>query len=152
MDAPQLEAAFQQGELLLDNATAISQQQGMEAEPVLRIDDAIPQGICRASREQKASLIVLGWGQRTGLRARLFGNVIDSVLAEAHCPVAVSRLVSSPTQMRCILVPLENLTSQALRKVKFAHRIAAATGASVTVLHICPPNSLDAIATGATIC
>jgi Kef-type K+ transport system membrane component KefB/nucleotide-binding universal stress UspA family protein len=138
MQASQLEAALEQRELLLENATAISQELGVEAEPLLRIDDAIAQGISRASREQKANLIVMGWGKRTGLRARLFGNVIDSVLSAAHCPVAVTRLLRSPTELRHILVPVENLTPQALRKVKFAQTLAAASQASVTVLHICP--------------
>lgn len=138
LQATQLETAFQKGELLLENATAISQELGVEAEPLLRIDDAIALGISRASREQKANLIVMGWGKRTGLRARLFGNVIDSVLSAAHCPVAVTRLLRSPTELRHILVPVENLTPQALRKVKFAQTLAAASEASVTVLHITP--------------
>lgn len=138
MQASQLETAFQKGELLLENATTISQELGVEAEPLLRIDDAIAQGISRASREQKANLIVMGWGKRTGLRARLLGNVIDSVLSQSHCPVAVTRLLRSPTELRHILVPVENLTPQALRKVKFAQALAAASEASVTVLHITP--------------
>lgn len=138
LQATQLETAFEQRELLLENATAISQELGVEAEPLLRIDDAIAQGISRASREQKANLIVMGWGKRTGLRARLFGNVIDSVLSAAHCPVAVTRLLRSPTELRHILVPVENLTPQALHKVKFAQTLAAASEASVTVLHITP--------------
>lgn len=137
MQATQLEAALQQRESLLENATAISQELGVVAEPVLRIDDGIAQGISRASREQKASLIVMGWGKRTGLRPRLFGNLIDSVLSTAHCPVAVIRLLNSPTQLRRILVPVENITPQALGKVKFAHSLAAAIGAQVIILHVC---------------
>lgn len=137
MDAPQLESAFQRGEQLLENATTISRELGVEAEPLLRIDDAIAQGISRASREQKASLILMGWGRRTGFRARLFGNVIDSVLWAANCPVAVTRLLNSPTQIQRILVPVENITPQAVRKVQFAQMLAAATTAQVTILNVC---------------
>jgi len=137
MDAPQLEEAFQRGQLLLDNATTISQELGIKAEPLLRIDDAVAQGISRASREQNANLIVMGWGRRTGLRARLFGNVIDSVLWAAHCPVAVTRLLNSPTQIQRILVPVENLTPQALGTVRFAQMLAEATQAQITILNVC---------------
>lgn len=137
MDAPKLESAFQRGEQLLENATTISRELGVEAEPLLRIDDATAQGITRASREQKASLIVLGWGRRTGFRARLLGNVIDSVLWAANCPVAVTRLLNSPTQIRRILVPVESITPQAVRKVQFAQMLAAATTAQVTILNVC---------------
>ncbi|URD48757.1 cation:proton antiporter [Chroococcidiopsis sp. CCNUC1] len=141
MDAPQLEAAFKRGDTLLENATNLSRELGVEAEPLLRIDDAIAQGISRAAKEQHASLIVMGWGQRTGLRARLFGNVIDSVLWAAHCPVAVSRLLKSPKEFRQILVPVENITPQAVSVLRFVSLLAAANGAHIVLLHICDRNT-----------
>lgn len=137
MDAPQLEISLQRSERLLDKATAQSKILSVEAEPLLRIDDAFAQGISRAAREQKASLIVMGWGKRTGLRARLFGNVIDSVLWASHCPVAVTRLVESPRKIQRILVPLENLMAPSLHPVQFAYALAEANQAQVTVLNVC---------------
>ncbi|MBW4645920.1 MAG: cation:proton antiporter [Goleter apudmare HA4340-LM2] len=137
MDAPQLEASLQRSERLLAKATAQSRVLGVEATPLLRIDDAFAQGISRAAREQKVSLIVMGWGKRTGLRARLFGNVIDNVLWASHCPVAVTRLVESPKKIQRILVPLENLLSPALQPVQLAQMLAEANEAQVTVLNVC---------------
>jgi Kef-type K+ transport system membrane component KefB len=137
MDAPQLEISLQRSERLLDKATAQSRVLSVEAEPLLRIDDAFAQGISRAAREQKASLIVMGWGKRTGLRARLFGNVIDSVLWASHCPVAVTRLVESPRKIQRILVPIENLMAPSLHPVQFAYALAQANQAQVTVLNVC---------------
>ncbi|MBW4632829.1 MAG: cation:proton antiporter [Iphinoe sp. HA4291-MV1] len=137
MDAPQLEASVQRSQRLLTKATALSQVLGVEAQPLLRIDDAFAQGISRASREQKASLIVMGWGKRTGFKARLFGNVIDNVLWASHCPVAVTRLVESPKKIQRILVPLENLMTPSLQPVKFAQILADANEAQVTVLNVC---------------
>lgn len=141
MDAPQLEAAFKRGDTLLENATNLSRELEVEAEPLLRIDDAIAQGISRAAREQHASLIVMGWGRRTGLRARLFGNVIDNVLWAAHCPVAVSRLLKSPKEFEQILVPVENITPQAISVLRFASLLAAANGAHIILLHVCDRNT-----------
>ncbi len=137
MNAPLLETAFQRSQVLLDNATARALELGVEAEPLLRIDDAIAVGIFRASREQNASLIIMGQGKRTGLRARFFGNLIDSVLWASHCPVAVTRLLDSPTKIQQILVPVENLTAQAVLPLRFAFMVAAANQAQVTVLHVC---------------
>ncbi|MDZ7959710.1 MAG: cation:proton antiporter [Aulosira sp. DedQUE10] len=137
MDAPQLEASLQRSERLLAKATAQSRVLGVAAEPLLRIDDAFAQGISRASREQKASLIVMGWGKRTGLRARLFGNVIDNVLWASHCPVAVTRLVDSPKKIQRILVPVENLMAPTLQPVHFAQMLADSNQAQVTVLNVC---------------
>ncbi|OUL29156.1 sodium:proton antiporter [Nostoc sp. T09] len=137
MDAPQLEASLQRSERLLAKATAQSRVLGVGAEPLLRIDDAFAQGISRAAREQKASLIVMGWGKRTGLRARLFGNVIDNVLWASHCPVAVTRLVDAPKKIQRILVPIENLMAPTLQPVHFAQMLADANQAQVTVLNVC---------------
>ncbi len=137
MDAPQLEISLQRSERLLSKATAQSRILSVEAEPLLRIDDGFAQGISRAAREQKASLIVMGWGKRTGLRARLFGNVIDSVLWASHCPVAVTRLVESPRKIQRILVPVENLMTPSLQPVQFAIMLAEPNQAQVTVLNVC---------------
>jgi len=137
MDAPQLEASLQRSERLLAKATAQGRVLGVEVEPLLRIDDAFAQGISRAAREQKASLIVMGWGKRTGLRARLFGNVIDGVLWASHCPVAVTRLMESPKKIQRILVPVENLTAPSLQPVQFAQMLAEANQSHITVLNVC---------------
>ncbi|MBD2123825.1 cation:proton antiporter [Trichocoleus sp. FACHB-262] len=136
MDTPTIGAAMERSEALLANAKAVSQEIGVEAEPLLRIDDGIAQGISRASREQDASLIVMGWGRRTGFRARIFGNVLDSVLWSSHCPVAITRLLNSPSTMQRILVPIDNLGSASSRTVQFAQMLAAANQATVTLLHI----------------
>ncbi len=137
MDAPRLEASLQRSERLLAKASALSKALNVESEPLLRIDDAFAQGISRAAREQTASLIVMGWGKRTGIRAKLFGNVIDSVLWASHCPVAVTRLVESPRKIQRILVPVENLMAPVLQPVHFAHILAEGLQAQVTVLNVC---------------
>ncbi|MFE1745740.1 cation:proton antiporter [Coleofasciculus sp. H7-2] len=137
MDAPQMEAAFQRSEMLLERATELAGELGVKAEPLLRLDDDIAHGISRASREQKASLIVMGWGKRTGFRARLFGNVIDSVLWASHCPVVVTRLLDSPLNFHRILVPVENLTGQGIQPLRFAKILAESNQAQVTLLHVC---------------
>lgn len=137
MDTPQLESSLQKSERLLAKATTHSQGLGVEAQPLLRIDDAFAPGITRAAREQKANLIIMGWGKRTGLRARLFGNVIDNVLWAAHCPVAVTRLVDSPQKIQRILVPVENLITPTLQPVQFAQMLAESNQAQVTVLNVC---------------
>uniref|UniRef100_UPI00262AF126 universal stress protein n=1 Tax=Mastigocoleus sp. MO_188.B34 TaxID=3036635 RepID=UPI00262AF126 len=94
-------------------------------------------GISRAAREKKASLIVMGWGKRTGIRARLFGNVIDSVVGSSHCPVAISRLMESPSKIQRILVPVENLMAATPLPVQIAQIFAEANKAQVTVLNVC---------------
>jgi len=137
MDAPSLEDICRSKAQLLEKATIHSQALGSQADPLLRIDNALAPGITRAAREQKASLIVMDWGKQTDLRAGLFGNVIDSVLWSAHCPVAVARLVDSPQRIQRILVPIENLITPTLKPVQLAQILADANQAHVTLLNMC---------------
>ncbi|WP_353930105.1 cation:proton antiporter [Okeanomitos corallinicola TIOX110] len=137
MDTPQLQAACQHSERLLAQATAQSESLGASAEPLLRIDDGFADGICRTAREQRANLIIMGWGKRTGLRARLFGNIIDNVLWAAHCPVAIASLVESPSRIGRILIPMENLINPSLTPLHFAQTLADANQSQITVINIC---------------
>jgi nucleotide-binding universal stress UspA family protein len=85
--------------------------------------------------------IVLGWSGRLGFRARLFGSVTQSVLWSAHCLVAVARLLDSPLKIQRILVPVENLSTSALRPMRFAQILAQVNRAQVTLLHVCDPKT-----------
>ncbi|MDZ7964284.1 MAG: cation:proton antiporter [Nostoc sp. DedSLP03] len=147
MDDPQLVTALNQSRERLNLAKEISQEFQVEVSPAIRIDDDAALGISRTSREQNASLIVMGWSQTTGLRARLFGNVIDSVFWSSHCPVAVTRLLSSPKTIQRILVPVGDLTRQTIGALRFAQILADVNQAEVVLLHVCdrksPPNRVE---------
>ncbi|AFY59312.1 cation:proton antiporter [Synechococcus sp. PCC 6312] len=139
MDDPGLETSLQRGQKLLRRAVEIGQAYAVPLEPQLRIDDDVPLGITRLSREENSNLIIVGWSEKTGLRARLFGTVIDSILWSAHCPVAITRLLDEPENIQSILVPVRDLTAPTLRIVGFAQALAAASQADVTLLHVCLP-------------
>jgi Kef-type K+ transport system membrane component KefB/nucleotide-binding universal stress UspA family protein len=136
MDDPQLITQLDQSQKRLQLAKEISQEFGVEVAPAIRIDDDAALGISRASRERNANLIVMGWSRTTGLRARLFGSVIDSVFWSSHCPVAVTRLLSSPTTIQRILVPVGDLTRQTIGAVRFAQILADVNQAEVVLLHV----------------
>ncbi len=137
MDTPTLQDAILRSEARLLNAVELSHTIGVEASPLLRIDDNIAQAICRASREQNANLIIMGSGQRSNFSARLFGSIIDNVLWAAHCPVAVTRLLKPPSKLQHLLVPIENLTARSILAVQFAQAIATENQAQITILHVC---------------
>jgi Kef-type K+ transport system membrane component KefB len=121
---------------LLRSASAISEAVGVTAIAQTRIDDDIATGISRTAREQNAQLIVMGWSSTEGLRARLFGTLIDDVFWSSHCPVAVTRLQKAPVAMRRLLVPVKMMTPQTIRTIQFGKILADAHGAKITVLHV----------------
>ncbi|MBD2432894.1 MULTISPECIES: cation:proton antiporter [Fischerella] len=147
MDDLRLTTALEQSQQRLQGVLEISQEFGVEVSPAVRIDDDVALGICRTSREQNANLVVMGWSRNTGIRARLFGTVIDSVFWSSHCPVAVTRLLSSPTTIQHILVPVGDLTRQTVGALRFAQILADGNQAQVVLLHVgdrrTPPTQLD---------
>jgi len=135
MDEPQLDAAIDLSRKLLERSLAAGKEFNATIEPLLRIDDDVAQGISRAAREVNANLVVMGWSEQ-GLRARLFGSVIDQVFWASHCPVAVMRLLEEPIDIHKILVPVKIVTPTAIQAVRFAQLFAATHEASLTLLHV----------------
>jgi len=139
MDDPALNLRIQKNQALLDEAIAITKTLNIAASSSLRIDDDVARAISRTAREKDADLIIMGWNERSlGLRAKLFGSTIDSVFWSAHCPVAVMRLLGDPRSFRRILLPVKNLTPQALELFQFTQLLAETNDAIITLLHICP--------------
>lgn len=141
MDDPHLAVTLKRNQRRLRKAVAIAEKFEVEVQPSLRIDDDIALGISRASREQNASLVIMGWSQNTGLRARLFGSIIDSVFWSSHCPIAVTRLLISPKEFRNILVPVKDLTPKTIGMVRFAQILADANQANLMLLHAIAPRT-----------
>lgn len=146
MSRPQLAQALDHSEALLAEAEALGEGFGVPVRSRLRVDDQVPLAIYRASQEQRADLIVMGWGETTSLRARLLGNVVDSVFGAAPCPVMVARLVpplagslaGSLANCRRILVPIENFSGRSGRIAVFAQLLGSALGAELTLFHVLP--------------
>ena len=136
MDEPDLEVSLERSRRLLKRAVQVSEEFGVAADPKIRIDNDIAHGISRTARENHASLIIMGWSKTKGLRAKLFGNLIDSVFWSSHCPVAVMRLLDDPANIHHILVPIKNLRPKAIETVRFAQLFADANQAKVTLLHV----------------
>ena len=141
MDEPQIDSALRMSQRLVHRALDISKEFKVEAKPKIRIDDDIAEGISRSAREQNANLIVMGWSEIGGLRARLFGNVINNVFWSSHCPVAVMRLLDEPINIHRILVPVKHLTSQSTRTILFALMFADTNQGEVRLLHVCDPRT-----------
>lgn len=139
LDHPQLDILLERNRKRLQEASEIGQSLNLPTQPIVRLDDDVAVGISRVSREQNAQLIIMGWARTTGFRARLFGNVIDSVICASHCPVAVTRLLVSPKAIQRILVPINDFMPATLRTLQLAQVIADVNPATLILLYIGDP-------------
>jgi hypothetical protein len=53
--------------------------------------------------------------------------------------VVVAHLPQPPSELRRLLVPIKDLTAGAVEQFQLAHRLAAALGGSITLLHLHDP-------------
>jgi len=135
LDGFGLDPDLEKAQSLLDNTEQLGTDLGVPTTQMLRLDDNLAQGITRTAREQNANWIVMGWSPTT-FRQRLLGNTIDDVFWSAHCPVVVTNLTEAPTDVKQILVPVENLTPPTWRTIEFAQLLAKNNHADITLLHV----------------
>ncbi|MEA5423763.1 MULTISPECIES: cation:proton antiporter [unclassified Synechococcus] len=126
-------------QLLLDTE-AISRVLRFRSSPLLRVDHEVAGGIARAALEQGADLLVVGVGSPARLGRWLFGDLVDGLCRQAHCPVVVTRLRRNPRELRRLLVPIKDLSASALEQVQLAERIAN----SVSTTPGGPPGTAEA--------
>ncbi|MGB5713868.1 MAG: cation:proton antiporter [Waterburya sp.] len=137
LDSPKLEVDFQRCGKLLTQAEQIGAELNITVQPELRVEYDIAQGISHASREVNADLIILGFGTLTDFRSRWFNSVTDSILWSAHCSVVVARLLTSPLEIKRILVPVESINSIGLRPVRLVKSLITGKETEITLLHVC---------------
>ena len=81
-------------ELLNEQVRKVEEAGGTVAEAHLETRERPDQAIVRVADEIDAGLIVMGSRGRGGLRRALMGDVSDSVVRNAHCPVLIVRTPS----------------------------------------------------------
>ncbi|CAN5565538.1 cation:proton antiporter [soil metagenome] len=103
------EAQVAAAERLLETAVVHAAAADVQSVPITRLDHNIAMGIVRAVKEQRISLVVIGWSGKATPGALVFGTVLDQLLSETNTMIAVMRApqpVSSPKRMVVALPPL----------------------------------------------
>lgn len=109
---------------------------GIEARTLVRVSDDVAAGIGEAARETESDLLLLPWKGFAREPDRVFGRVIDRLLADPPCDVALVRL-PVPTGPWRVLVAARG-GSYAELAVELGQRLTADRG-GLTVVHAAPP-------------
>lgn len=119
---------------LLEEATAYDSEE-VPVHSVTRLGRDIGRAIIEAAAERRADLLILGWRGYTRSRGVLLGRVLDRVVEETPCDVAVVR-DHSLSHVERILVPTAGGPNAALA-AEMAIALAEEYGGKVTALYIC---------------
>ncbi len=119
----------------------IEEQYSIPVEGITRLSRSISQGIIDTLSEEQARLAVLGWQARSGGSSRRrLGHILDEVVENAPCDVAIVRGAWDQT-IRRILVPVGG-GPNAPRAAELALWLTPDDG-HVTLLHVSRPDEGD---------
>lgn len=134
-----LAGAMAQARGLLQRAEAISKPWQVPCRSLLRVDQDLAGGIALVAVEQASDLVLMGLTPPSPLGRWLFGDLVDATCRQAPCPVVVAHLPRPPEELRRLLVPIKDLTANALEQVQLAQRLALALNGEITLLHLHDP-------------
>lgn len=104
-DGERVEQQVADGERLLSHAVVHAAATEVPVTPLIRIDTNIASAIVRAAKELRISSTVIGWNGHISAGERIFGSILDQVLAEAPPRILVARLLRPlPGCKRLVLV------------------------------------------------
>ncbi len=119
---------------LLEEATAHDSEE-VPVRPTTRLGRDIGRAIIEAATERRADLLILGWRGYTRSRGVLLGRVLDRVVEETPCDVAVVR-DRDLSRVERVLVPTAG-GPNAVLAAEMAIALAEEYRGKVTALYIC---------------
>lgn len=124
-----------EGKALLERVIAAAKEANVPVHSMIRLGRDEVKGIFRTARQRRASLMVLDWRGYTRSRGRRFGHVIDRLVDNPPCDVAVVSY-KGLGELKRILVPASG-GPHAVLAASLAAQLGVHFDASVTMLNIC---------------
>ncbi|MBN1836890.1 MAG: cation:proton antiporter [Spirochaetales bacterium] len=107
-DGPDAEQQVARSEKILAHSVVRAMAAGAPVTPVTNVDVNVTSGILRAARENRISLLVLGWNGVVSAKTRTFGRHIDAVIERSTQMVLVNRVcqpVNTAKRIVAVLPP-----------------------------------------------
>jgi Kef-type K+ transport system membrane component KefB/mannitol/fructose-specific phosphotransferase system IIA component (Ntr-type) len=100
------DAEVAKGEKLLSHAVIHAASAEVPVSPMTRIDLNIANGIKRAVNEKRISNVIIGWNGQISARQRVFGSILDQLLAELDEMVMVCKIEKPVNTFKRIVVAI----------------------------------------------
>jgi len=120
---------------LLSQGIEIAEEQKIPVYSLVKVSRKIPKAIIETCEERKIDLMVLGWEGDIPARNRVFGTIMDEVILNTTCDIAmVCKPPSYEAAIKRILVPVSNI-NYALLSLKIAEALTIGNKTPVTLFH-----------------
>ena len=127
-DLNHTDEAVARGEKLLAGCLAQAASADIPVNPGVRVDLNVSDGVARAAREVRASLVLVGWSGHHGLEGRIFGTVMENLKESCASRLWFCRInlpLNTTRRLLLVMPPLAERRSDLtalLRDVKWLSR------------------------------
>lgn len=123
---------------LLAEAGRIAEAQGVPFSSVVKISHRVSFAVVETVREEECNFVVLGRGRQPTLLERFLSSVVERVLREAPCEVAIVQGPVTPEKVERIFLPISE-SANARLAMELAPAVARHYGAEIRPVTILPP-------------
>lgn len=111
-DLDETDDAVARGEKLLTSCLTEGASAEMEVTPSVRVDLNPSDGLVRAARELRATLVLAGWSRKRLIESRFFGSVSEKLLVSCPARLLFCRLVRPLNLTKRMLLPFPVLAER----------------------------------------
>jgi APA family basic amino acid/polyamine antiporter len=132
-------ADFSQQRLLLSRAENFARQQQVKFDKLIKLSHRLSHGILETAEEKDCNFIILGRSQPEKMLDKILTTVVDLVLQEAPCNVAIVCGNKMENIKRVVITATDNPNSRLAAELSPA--LAEKFKADLLALHVIPPGS-----------
>ncbi len=130
---------------LLFTGIKVAEEQEIPVYSLVKVSRKIPKAIIETCEERKINLVVLGWEGDIPARNRVFGTIMDEVILNTTCDIAmVCKPPSYEAAIERILIPVSNI-NYALLSLKIAEALTSENKTPITLFHAANSDDTEAI-------
>ena len=138
-EGDEAEAEVAEAERVLAHAVVHAAAAEVPVVPLTRVDSNIATGIARGVAETRASLVIVGWPERRGGGAAIFGGVLDQLLQRTRQAVVAARLpspLSTAGKVTVVLPPAAERHPGFGEALRTVNRVAQGAGAALVFVSV----------------
>ncbi len=119
---------------LLGKAIEVAEKDNIPVYSLVKLTHNIPKAIIETCEERKIDLMVLGWEGERPARDRVFGTIIDEIILNTLCDIAMVCRSPADKDIERILIPVSNIKF-AILSLKIAEAILKENRTPIVLYH-----------------
>jgi nucleotide-binding universal stress UspA family protein len=119
---------------LLSRAIDVAEQENIPVYSLVKLTHNVPKAIIETCEERKIDLMVLGWEGERPAHNRVFGTIIDEIVLNTLCDIAMVCRSPADKEIDRILIPVSNI-KYAILSLKIAEAVLLDNGTPIALFH-----------------